>query len=131
MNKQLTVCQKMLKTLCINVFFQCCVKKLGSFMVYSLSFNLADLNWPKEQSTSIRYLWSGLNLDSHFQTRTFYIFSKASTQHEHPPPVPMCSDPDHSDFVSFEGECYFWMDQAKTWQEAEEECVKKNSHLVS
>ena len=26
-------------------------------MVYSLSFNLADLNWPKKQSTSIRYLW--------------------------------------------------------------------------
>ena len=26
-------------------------------MVYSLSFNLANLNWPKEQSTIIRYLW--------------------------------------------------------------------------
>ena len=25
--------------------------------LYSLSFNLPDLNWPKEQSTSIRYLW--------------------------------------------------------------------------
>ena len=26
-------------------------------MVYSLSFNLAYLNWPKEQSPSIIYLW--------------------------------------------------------------------------
>ena len=30
---------------------QCCVKKLiGAFIVYSLSFNLADLTWPEEQS---------------------------------------------------------------------------------
>ena len=28
-------------------------KKLGAFVVYSLSFNLAALNWPKEQSTFI------------------------------------------------------------------------------
>ena len=56
--------------------------------------------------------------------------SKASTDQEHPPPVPMCSDPEHSDFVSFEGECYYWVDQEKSWKEAEEECVKKNSHLV-
>ena len=27
-----------------------------TFIVYSLYFNLAELNWPKEQSTSIRYL---------------------------------------------------------------------------
>ena len=31
--------------------------KLNAFIVYSLSFNLADLDWPKEQSTSFRYLW--------------------------------------------------------------------------
>ena len=29
-------------------FFQCC-EKIGAFIVYSLSFNLADLNWPEEQ----------------------------------------------------------------------------------
>ena len=33
------------------------MKKLGAFVVYTLSLNLADLNWAKEQSTSIRYLW--------------------------------------------------------------------------
>ena len=27
-----------------------------SIQVYSLSFSFADLNWPEEQSTSIRYL---------------------------------------------------------------------------
>ena len=26
--------------------------------MHYLSFNLPDLNWPKEQSTSIRYLWN-------------------------------------------------------------------------
>ena len=31
-------------------FLHCC-EKLGAFLVYYLSFNLADLNWPKEQST--------------------------------------------------------------------------------
>ena len=34
------------------------MKKIGAVVVYSLSFNLADLNWPEEQSTSIGYLWS-------------------------------------------------------------------------
>ena len=34
------------------------MKKIGAFVVYSLSFNLADLNWPKVQSTSFRYLLS-------------------------------------------------------------------------
>ena len=33
------------------------VKEIGAFIVYSLSFNLTDLNWTKEQSTYIRYLW--------------------------------------------------------------------------
>ena len=32
------------------------MKKIGAFIVHSLSFNLANLNWPTEQSTSIRYL---------------------------------------------------------------------------
>ena len=33
------------------------VQKLGAFIVDYLSLNLADLNWLREQSTSIRYLW--------------------------------------------------------------------------
>ena len=40
--QQLTICQQMLK--------------IGEFIVYYFSFNLADLNWPEEQSISIRYL---------------------------------------------------------------------------
>ena len=38
-------------------FFCNFVSKLGAFIVYYLSFKLADLNKPKEQSSSIRYLW--------------------------------------------------------------------------
>ena len=34
-----------------------CYEEIGAFIVYSLSFNLANLNWPKEQSTYNRYLW--------------------------------------------------------------------------
>ena len=57
-NQQLTICQQMLKTWCNDLFlFWIVVKKLGAFVVYTLSLNLADLNWAKEQSTSIRYLW--------------------------------------------------------------------------
>ena len=56
-NQQLTICQQTLKFWCIHLFLFCnVVKKIGAFKVYSLSFNLADLSWPKEQSTSIRYL---------------------------------------------------------------------------
>ena len=32
-------------------FLLCCVEQLGAFIVYSLSFNLADLNWPKVELT--------------------------------------------------------------------------------
>ena len=51
-NQQLTICQQMLRIWCIHLFLflQSCEKN-------SLLFNLADLNWPKEQSTSIRYQW--------------------------------------------------------------------------
>ena len=50
--------QKMLNIWFIHPFFFCNVmKKIGAFKVYSLMFNMADLNWPKDQSTSIRYLW--------------------------------------------------------------------------
>ena len=58
-NQHLTNCQQMLKIWCIHLFLFCNVmKKIGAFMVYSLSFNLTNLNWPKEQSTSFRYLWT-------------------------------------------------------------------------
>ena len=48
-NQQLTICQQMLKIWCIHLFlfFFNAVKKFVAFIVYSLSFNLADLNWPK------------------------------------------------------------------------------------
>ena len=37
------------KNLVHQTLFCSVVKKLGSFLVYSLSFSLADLNWPKAQ----------------------------------------------------------------------------------
>ena len=38
------------------IFLQCCVKLFCIYSVF-LSYNLADLNWLKEQSSSFRYLW--------------------------------------------------------------------------
>ena len=69
-NQQLAICQQMLKIWYINnvSFFCKVVKKLGAFIVYSLSFNLANLNWPQEQSNFIRYLWD----DSTFCYLTFF-----------------------------------------------------------
>ena len=56
-NHQLTIYQQMLKTWCNDLFlYYIVVKKFVAFVVYTLSYNLADLNWAKEQSTSIRYL---------------------------------------------------------------------------
>ena len=55
-NQQLTICQQIW---CLHLFLIWnVVKKIGAFKIYSLSFNLAGFNWPEEQSTSIRYLWS-------------------------------------------------------------------------
>ena len=45
--QQLIICQQILKTWPINLFFCHVVYKLGAFVVYSLSFYLADLNWPR------------------------------------------------------------------------------------
>ena len=53
-NQQLTI---NVKKLVHASFFSNVVNKFGAFIVYSLSFNLADLIWPEEQSTSFRYVW--------------------------------------------------------------------------
>ena len=63
----------MLKIWCIHLFLFCdVVKKIGAFMIYSLSFNLVDLNWSEEQSTFIRYL---------FVTKTLKVFFHLSSLH--------------------------------------------------
>ena len=54
-NQQLIMSQQMLKHWSINLFplFHV-VWNFGAFIVDILSFNLADLYWPKEKSNSIR-----------------------------------------------------------------------------
>ena len=57
-NQQINSCRQMLITWCINLVLFCnVVKKQVTFLVYFLSFNLADLYLPKEQSTTIKNLW--------------------------------------------------------------------------
>ena len=62
----LSIPKTMFKTLpckIISFFFALVGKKLDTVIVYSLSFNLADSNWPEEQFTSIRYLWYSLDYE--------------------------------------------------------------------
>ena len=60
-NQQLNICHQMLNLMHQSLFSVFC-KKFVAFIVYSLSFNLADLYWPERQFTSIRYLWSLPNI---------------------------------------------------------------------
>ena len=49
-------------TWCNNLILFCnAVQNLGALKIYSSSFNLADLNWPEEQS-STRYLCTHLTI---------------------------------------------------------------------
>ena len=60
-NQLLTICQQMLKTWYIY-FYLClpCYEKTWCFYSIQLVLQFGHLNWPKEQSTSIRYLWAYL-----------------------------------------------------------------------
>ena len=50
---------------------------------------------------------------------------------DQPPAPPACDDSNHADFVQFNGNCYKWVDQAKSWSDAESDCVQMGAHLAS
>ena len=41
------------------------------------------------------------------------------------------TEEDKPEFVRFNGGCYRWVDEAKTWNEAEQDCSQQGAHLVS
>jgi len=43
----------------------------------------------------------------------------------------MCDESNHADFTKFNGECYKWIDEPKSWSDAEDDCKQKGAHLVS
>ena len=55
----------------------------------------------------------------------------ASPDIPNPPSLPKCEEPNHQDFLKFNGFCYKWFDEPKSWNEAEKFCQDQNSHLVS
>ena len=65
----------MLKIWCIHIFLslQCC-EKIGAFILHFLSFNLTDLKWPKDQSTSIRYPWLQPLVATHGRHLKLFIY---------------------------------------------------------
>ena len=61
------------------------------------------------------------------------VLCKAETnpEHENPPPLKTCDEEGLSGYVRFNGGCYRWANEPKTWSEAEEDCSSENGHLVS
>ena len=57
--------------------------------------------------------------------------TRASPDNDPPPSPPQCSDKNHESFFQFNGACYKWVDQPKSWSDAEHACKGMNAHLVS
>ena len=56
--------------------------------------------------------------------------TKVNPNNPNPVVLPTCEDL-YSEFINFNSACYKWMDVPKTWDEAEQDCIKQHSHLVS
>ena len=55
----------------------------------------------------------------------------ASSENENPPTLETCDDENLPAFLRFNNGCYRWMNEAKTWDEAEADCAAQGAHLVS
>ena len=55
----------------------------------------------------------------------------ASTENENPPALQTCDEEGLSGYVKFNGGCYRWVNEPKTWSEAEADCAGQGAHLVS
>ena len=82
-------------------------------------------------------LASGVNNPSYWNdaqcsfTRGAFCKTTVNPNNQEPIILPTCNDGIHDEFIKFNGACYKWMDVPKTWDEAEQDCVKQHSHLVS
>ena len=72
--------------------------------------------------------WNDLNCE---RVLPFICRGSASMDNAEPPVTPKCKD-QFSDFDSFEGNCYKWMEEPTAWLEAEQLCQEMGgAHLVS
>lgn len=76
--------------------------------------------------------WVGMWDDDNC-TRTYGYVCKtpASPEYDPPPPPPKCDDANHDSFFKFKDACYKWMEEPKSWNDAESTCKGLNAHLVS
>jgi hypothetical protein len=56
---------------------------------------------------------------------------QASLEYEKPSPTPMCNVAGYEHFQLFKSSCYYFVDEAKTFEEAESDCKSKGANLVS
>ena len=55
----------------------------------------------------------------------------ANTEITEPPKLETCEDEGHGDFYRYNGGCYRWMNEPKSWTEAEADCNQQGGHLTS
>ena len=55
----------------------------------------------------------------------------ASTENANPPQLETCEGEGLSEYYRFNGGCYRWVSEAKTWNDAEQDCIQQGAHLVS
>ena len=57
--------------------------------------------------------------------------SNVSPSFPDPPQLPTCLMYGRPEFFLYKGSCYKWMDEPKTWDDAEQNCMFHHAHLVS
>ena len=62
---------------------------------------------------------------------TICVCLKASLEYEKPAPTPMCTAPGFEDFILFNGDCFLFIDEVQTFDDAEAHCKQQGAHLAS
>lgn len=117
---------------------------MGTF-VWSDQSRVDYVNWASgEPNSNFEYegicveMWAHDDYDiGHWNDRPcenlfpYLCKTRASEENQEPPQAEKCTD-QYSDFDLFKGQCYKWVEEPATWQEAENKCRQMDgSHLVS
>ena len=73
-------------------------------------------------------MWDDSNCTANYG---YVCKTPASPENPNPPATPQCDDANHRDYSKFNRFCYKWIDEPKSWSDAESFCKAQNSHLVS
>ena len=72
--------------------------------------------------------WNDASCES---TKGVLCKGPVNTENENPPALETCDEEGHSGYLKFNGGCYRWASEPKTWSEAEADCAGQGAHLVS